>query len=413
MASFAIPDTPKPYDFYGGLVDKFSQGYEIGKGIREAKGRYDYGQAMANAPEAGQGIPEDTQQTDMLQEQTADFADETGALPETEVAAQKSTQKPKRLTTKDWSDWRRSMMDSAARSGDPELVKEASTYVTDYQHNGFLQNMDMANQYLQVGDFDSAAKYLEDANEFMPNRTSVQFSTVGDQLMGQFYDEETGNPANMIAFNKDNLPKFVENFRDPRRFAQWNWEGKYKDAAQAIAESRNAREQARADYEISQRGTTEKREAEMHKAKLGTEQARARSAEARAKYEEQRGPGGRSPEMYANEKEQRIKDARAEVNNLWDQVMMAGGMKALQKDDPELAAAYQQRMNEAQQNLERIMALKVGGRSEAAIREAIAAPAPPMPENIPEGSQYADGLWYTPDNEIYDEQGELVDTWTR
>ncbi|MDX1297283.1 MAG: hypothetical protein R3260_03445 [Pseudomonas sp.] len=215
MASFAIPTVRNFTGTGERLIDAFSKGRDLGKDMRQDAADRAYSRAIADAPEAGEGQLADTEQTDMLQEQTAEFGE---AIPESEREVQKSTQKRQRLTTEQWANWRKSMMDAAAKSGDPARVREASKYVDEYQHKGFMDNMDMASNYLHAGDYGTAMKYLEDANEFMPNGRTIRFSQQGDKIVGEKTLEATGEPDGFLYFDRKNIGDFIERMRDPQKF---------------------------------------------------------------------------------------------------------------------------------------------------------------------------------------------------
>jgi hypothetical protein len=250
VANFAIHRPGRPISAWDGVGDSILKGYALGKDYSQRAADKEYAEAIAAQPQVGMGIPVDTEQTDMLQEQTSWLADEPEGIPTSELETQASTQKTERLTTEAWRLWRKDMVEKAAATGDPNAVREASKLVTDTQHEGFLSNMEMASVLMASGSPEQAISYLEDANEYMPNRSTAKFRVAGDKIVGEFFDEETGLPNGIRAFTKENMPKFVENFRDPKNFAFWNWEGKQDQAKAnlALTRAQTQAELGKADY---------------------------------------------------------------------------------------------------------------------------------------------------------------------
>jgi len=124
-------------------------------------------------------------------------------------------------------------MDAAAKTGDPNAVKEASNRVTEVQHNGFMRNAELGNAYLQRGFVDKAKRYFDRAYQFAPDGNRAEFSTTVDDkgnpsVVIKSYDEKTGEFAGAMVLNPDTAQKLLNNFRNPAAFASWNQEGKYK-----------------------------------------------------------------------------------------------------------------------------------------------------------------------------------------
>jgi len=182
------------------------------------KQKEELGEAMAGIPDAekAERVVGDTEQSAMLAEQTADFADTPGGIPATEAEAlQAAGQKRMTTTTKDWKSWEDNIMEKAGKMG-PEAVAAAQAHIAQTQHSAFEKDAKEAMQLLKVNP-QAAARALERAYSNMPDGNTADI-TVGPNgtLMVQVIDEETGQPEGEPAeVGAQDIAEFVEMTRDP------------------------------------------------------------------------------------------------------------------------------------------------------------------------------------------------------
>lgn len=223
------------------------------KAYQDQEQQRELGEAMAGIPEAQETerVTGDTEQSAMLAEQTADFADTPGGIP-TEAAAQMSAgQTRMTTTTRDWKSWEDSVMEKASKMG-PEAVQAAQQYIQQTQQQSFEKDAMEAMRQMSINPA-AAARALERAYSNMPDGNSAEV-TVGPEgnLMLQLRDEETGEPLGAPEpIDQQDIAEFIEMTQDPVAWSeavtagrvaseeatekkrQWEAEQKVREAAEA------------------------------------------------------------------------------------------------------------------------------------------------------------------------------------
>ena len=139
------------------------------------------------------------------------------------------------MTTQDWSDYRREMMDSLmARGANPKEALQQVDYMTvDTQMRGFQREGQKALLYLQSGQNREAAMALRQAYQYFPNGVGVKFGTANDPKTGQpaiiamGVDEKTGKPSGTpMLITTERLNAMMENMSNPQAFRAWTKDGR-------------------------------------------------------------------------------------------------------------------------------------------------------------------------------------------
>ena len=219
------------------------------------------GEAMAGIPEAQETerVTGDTEQSAMLAEQTADFADTPGGIPTEEAAAQMSAgQTRMTTTTRDWKSWEDSVMEKASKMG-PEAVVAAQQYIMQTQQQSFEKDAMEAMRQMSLNPA-AAARALERAYSNMPDGNSAEV-TVGPDgtLMLQLRDEDTGEPLGPPEpIDQQDVAEFIEMTRDPVAWSEAVTEGRMaSEAAQEEKRRWDAEQKVREDAEARLSKTAE------------------------------------------------------------------------------------------------------------------------------------------------------------
>jgi hypothetical protein len=414
----------KPVD-YSGLT----------KGIQDAAAGYkqmkqnEVGKAYTQlGQEREEAIP--TEQSDMLDTQTADMGLE-GEQAIDEGTAQESSKKLKK--TRDWGKDRADLMNKAVEAGmDWEQIQALEAGVTAKQMEGVKANAKKALEAYHNGDQQGVLDAINEAYSYYPDGTyaDMQWATnpqTGQPvIVGQGYDEETGEAGGTMMFKPEELydriemmtkspEEFVALTRD-RQAAEKDFDlktkkyledkrsnkarEKYNSRQAAVAEAGSGRADKKLPYEID---------------KLKAEAEQKRAAAAKEKTSSSKVDKTQLANMD-------YKDLTKGKTDLYEQLrsqnMMLGSAKTeldkYRKDRTgappkireylELEDTYKSYVAEEQRRMGT-------ANSSSAIPEAPASAAKPA-QGIPAGAkQSADGNYYAPDGSVYNAQGQKLGSW--
>ncbi len=227
----------------------------MGAAYQAQENNRNLGEAMAAIPESvdSSRVTGNTEQSLALAEQTADFADTPGGIPDSEIATQQSAgQTRMSISTTDWKSWEDQIMATAGKMG-PEAVKNAQAHIIQTQQAAFEKSASAAMKLLRTNP-QAAARQLEEAYSNMPDGNSAQITVGADgKLLVQVIDEETGQPeGEPTLVGPEEIADFIEMTRDP---VAWN------DAISAgrLATLEAAEEKRRFDEETAIKVDAEKR----------------------------------------------------------------------------------------------------------------------------------------------------------
>lgn len=266
------------------LFDSFSSGYSLGSKMRERRDERREKAAKKELAKAYAGVdaippPEAAPAIDQMQDVPQAESDaELGGYSyqkavETGLQQFNKQAGKKPVTTAMWADNRAKLLEAAANTGDPEAVAKANKYITDMQHKGFLDNLKMANVFMNSGNAKKAADYLSKAYHYFPDGQNGEFAVTpdGKSVVLRPTDEVTGEVRPMIVLDKKKITEMLGNFTDPVAFAQWNYEQQVKADETRYRRGRETEQDKRA----AEKHRQDMAQAQENLAKLREERARA------------------------------------------------------------------------------------------------------------------------------------------
>lgn len=247
------------------------EGDEATQGIPEqgaATRQMSRGEKTAAGPGAGDAVTQAIDAPARSNEQVAQTAIQEGEVQALENLDYKllvdqgvSPDELPSMTTTDWSDYRREMLDSLmARGASPsEALQEVEYMTVGTQMRGFQREGQKALLYLQTGQAREAAMALRQAYQYFPNGVGVKFGMANDPKTGQpaivamGVSEETGEPTGSpMLITTERLNVMMENMSNPQAFRTWTQDG--RDLQVQIAQLESLDQYRQGSMEIARAG---------------------------------------------------------------------------------------------------------------------------------------------------------------
>jgi len=228
MAKWVSADALRVQDL--GLTNAVNQGiagYRFGqeqKGIRDQE---ELGSMMAAIPEAEQTTQMvASEQSNMLADQTADFADEpvianphqVTAIPESEAAVQQMGKRKKTTTSKDWKSWEEGIRKKAGAMG-PKALADANAHISTTKQGSLRENAATAMAAMRAGDLRTAKDALQEAYTSFPDGNRAEIEEVGGKLVANIYNEDTGQLVESKPIGPQDMADIVRISEDPVAYA--------------------------------------------------------------------------------------------------------------------------------------------------------------------------------------------------
>jgi hypothetical protein len=170
---------------------------------------------------------------------TQDMPVENGAF------GQQTNGQPRLPSTRDWVKLRQNALESAGRLGPDEAAKMMDK-IDELQRTNAKRNLQIARELVTQGRQEEAGKYIEAANSYMGNMTSVITSPAklrdgSTQTAMELRDEQTGEPVAPAMFaTLPVIDRMLLMAEEPEKYGQKLWD-------REMAEKKFGYTQGRAD----------------------------------------------------------------------------------------------------------------------------------------------------------------------